>query len=66
MTSQPIHVGVIGAGMSAQVFHLPTLLTTPTMRVTHIVARQPPAFALPAHISYPAVCANELLYCEPF
>jgi predicted dehydrogenase len=37
--------------MSAQVFHLPTLLATPTMRVTHIVARQPPAFALPAHIS---------------
>ncbi|HUN23438.1 MAG TPA: oxidoreductase [Anaerolineales bacterium] len=51
MPYHPIHVGIIGAGMSAQVFHLPTLLTTPAMQVTHIVARQPPTFALPPHIS---------------
>lgn len=40
--SQPIRVGVVGYGMSANVFHIPFLTTNPSYQLTSIVERRQP------------------------
>ena len=41
MASRTYNVGVVGYGMSANVFHIPFILSTPGLRLYAVVQRQP-------------------------
>jgi predicted dehydrogenase len=46
--STPIRTAVIGAGLAAQVFHVPLILSLPDLFVLHsVVERSPPAEVQP-------------------
>ncbi|KAI4862856.1 NAD(P)-binding protein [Hypoxylon rubiginosum] len=55
MANSKLNVGVIGYGMSATIFHIPFITTTPTLRLHSILQRNPSESASSAPRDHPDV-----------